>query len=229
MTVFLHKESPKRIAGRARTSFLDSVKRTSFLAAIGSLSSSEQFVTGPELFIVIMNFIHKTLCFSRCHNVRCVRRMINWRNRNFYRISIKNFHSLNNQHWSNDCAFGNSCQDLGFSKIENVCIPGIEEWLFPIHRNHQVEVCTSSLLSHDIGNKFVFSHDGVSCILLASASKLRTFSRILFPGAVVEGGTMSCTSSGCNLVNSLLSTEKLARPFPMMVPSGTGDNAVVFG
>ena len=32
----------------------------------------EQFVTGPELFFVIMNFIHKTLCFSWYNNVRCV-------------------------------------------------------------------------------------------------------------------------------------------------------------
>ena len=33
-----------------------------------------QFVTGPELFLVIMNFIDNTLCFSGYHNVRCVRK-----------------------------------------------------------------------------------------------------------------------------------------------------------
>ena len=97
----------------------------------------------------------KKLCFSAgYHNVRCVHRIINWLNRNFYSISVKNFHNLNFPNWSNDCSFGNSCHDLGFGeKIEKLSIPGIEEWLFPIRRLHLVEFCAASRLSHDIGSK----------------------------------------------------------------------------
>ena len=52
----------------------------------------------------------------------------------------------------------------------------------------------------------------MGCILLASASKLKTFSRIMFPVAIVGRGTKNCTSSGLNLVNILLSSGKLVRP-----------------
>ena len=93
---FLEQRITCRIAGRAPTRFLVAIESTSFLAASGSSFSCEQFVTGPELFFGY-------------HNVRCVRKFNKWRNRNFYPSSIKNFHNLKFQNWSNDCAFGNSC------------------------------------------------------------------------------------------------------------------------
>ena len=116
----------RRNAGKARISFLDALRRTSFLVARASFSFFmcfifywskkvfEQFVTGPELFFVNMNFIHKMLCFSGCNNVRCGRWICNWWYRNFYSRLVKNFYNMNFQNWSNNCAFGNSCQDLGF-------------------------------------------------------------------------------------------------------------------
>ena len=47
------------------------------------------------------------------HNVRCVRKSHNWRNRNFDPKFIKNSHVSKFQNWSTDSAFGNSCHDLG--------------------------------------------------------------------------------------------------------------------
>ena len=115
-----------RIAERVGTSLLVAFRSTSFLDGFGSsffpirflsfwlLKGCEQFVTGPELFFVVVNFIHNTRCFSGYHNVRCVRRISYWRNLNFIPISVKNFHNVNFQNWSNDGAFRNSCQRLSF-------------------------------------------------------------------------------------------------------------------
>ena len=87
-----------------------------------------------------------------------------------------------------------------------MCIRGME-CQFANRRPRQVEFCTSSQLSHDVGMK-LFSHNCVSCILPASASKLKMFSRIVFPVACVGGDTKSCTSSSFNLVKILLSTRR---------------------
>ena len=78
---------------KARTSFLDAFGSPFFSIRFTSLKDCEQFVPGPELFFVIMNFIHKTLCFSGCQNVRCVPGFADRWNRNFYSISVKNFHN----------------------------------------------------------------------------------------------------------------------------------------
>ena len=109
--------SLRRIAERVSTSFL--VDRASFSFFIWvtfywSLKFCERLVTGPELFFVIMNIIHITLCLYGYHCVSHVSRFANWWNRNFNSISVKNFHNMNFRNRSNDCAFRNSYQSLGF-------------------------------------------------------------------------------------------------------------------
>ena len=178
---------------RASTSFHDD-RSSSFFE---EFTPSEQFVTGLEPFFVIMNFIQR--CFSGYHNVRCVHWICDWWNRNFYYISVKNFHKMNFENWSNDCAFGNSCQNLGF-------------WIISINRKFSTQKSNCSPSVVTIWSNFVlfpschkilevsFSHTCVSCVLLANSSKLKTFSRILFPVACVGRDTKNCTSSGFNLV-----------------------------
>ena len=70
-------------------------------------------------------------------------------------------------------------------KIEKVWVLGMEEWSFPIRRPHLVGICAVSRLSHDIGSK-LFRINVWAVFLLASASKLKTFSRILFPGRAIR-------------------------------------------
>ena len=65
MNVSLNQESPiGLLGGFAQVSLL----------RLDPLFSCEQFVTGPELFFVIMIFIRKTLRFQGQQSVRCVRR-----------------------------------------------------------------------------------------------------------------------------------------------------------
>ena len=121
----------RRNAEKTSTSFLDARGSSFFFTEITSswfLKVCEKFVTGHELSFVIMNFIHKARCFSGFHNVRCVLWICNWLNRNFYSISVKNFHNVNFLNWSNGCAFKNCCQRLSFSdKIGEVNVLGTEE------------------------------------------------------------------------------------------------------
>ena len=108
-SIIIHFRSflwPMKLLG-VLAQFSDSIVRIRFFAAIESFFSCEQFVTWSEFFFVIMNFIHRTPCSSG--------------NRNFYSISIENFHSLNFPNRSNDCAFGNSAQTWDFGKdLESV-------------------------------------------------------------------------------------------------------------
>ena len=119
------------------------------------------------------------------------------------------FTILNFQDWSNNGAFSDGCHGLGFRIrshkgviVHHLSSPfGRILYWFPA-----VARC----------RKYFFDNC-VSCILLAGSSKRKTLSSILFRVACVGGDTKSCTSSGFNLVNFLLSTRTATSPFSSSV------------
>ena len=160
---------------------------------------------------MVMNFIHKTLCFSGHHNVRCVCRIDKW-NRNFFPILFKNFPDLNFNNWPNCCSPMNRCHDFGFKKkIWKLCVPCMEEKWSPNFRPRQVEFYVSTRLSHDLDFKlFHIAVWAEFCWAVFRKSKR-------FLASCFEVQTKSCTSSGGTLVNNFLSTDQLACPFSSSV------------
>ena len=160
-----------------------------------------------------MIFIHKTLCFTDSQHVRYVRKSHNGRNRNFYRILTKSFQNLNFQNWSNDCAFGKAVTNWDPSnEREN-----------EHSRQRRVIVLQPSSPSGRILYFFTAVtrywkdaswHRSETWVLLEGASKLKTFSRILFPSAIVVRHSKSSTSFNCTLdQKSNLVVHKIANSF----------------
>ena len=106
ITVLYEQRINNRIAERVRTSLLVAFRSTSFLNAIWSSfhtrffpfwfpKGCEHLVTGSELLFVVFDFIHKKVCFSGDHNVRC----LHWLRVDG--IEISNRYFFNNVHHSN--------------------------------------------------------------------------------------------------------------------------------
>ena len=82
----------EKIAEMVRTNFLVAFRSMNLLSAIGFsffhtrffpfwfLKGGEKFVTGSELLFVVLDFMHKTLCFSGDQNVRCLSWIESWWN-----------------------------------------------------------------------------------------------------------------------------------------------------
>ena len=182
------------------------------LLLLGSSFSCEYFVAGPELFFVIMKSIHKTLCFSGYHKERvCSASLAS----GGIEIAISHIHQKCSQFElpklvQSLCLRESAATTLDPGKVLGKCV-------FSALKSNSsptvVSVRSNFVLRpgcHTMLEVSFFSFNCVRCIPLASASKLNTFSCILFPGALVGRDSKSCTSSGCKLVNILLFTEKLA-------------------
>ena len=212
--VFLNKESPIRLlGGLAQVSLMLLGAHISLLLLDPLSAVSNSLLDLSSSLWSWISFTNRSVSLDITSED--VRRFNDWRNRIFYPISIKNFHNLNFQNWSNDCAFGNTTWDSTKDRENVYSQHGGVTVLQPSSPSGRILYFFAAVTRH-IGSK-LFSHNCVSSILLANASKLKTFSRILFPGANVGGDTESCTSSGCKLVNILLATDKLARPFSSSV------------
>ena len=102
MTVLLNKESRIRLWRKLAQDSLMLLRAQVFLLLLDPLSAVSNSLLDLSSSLWSWISFTKTLCFCGYLNVRCVHRISNWRNRNFYPISINNFHNLNCQQWSND-------------------------------------------------------------------------------------------------------------------------------
>ena len=103
-----------------------------------------------------------------------------------------------------------------------MCIPGEEEWYFSHRRPRQVDLCFVPGY-HKMLEESFFQHSCVSCIRLASSSKLKTISHILLPSAIVRKRYQELYFSGCKLDNILLSIEKIGSSLFLPLSSRMND------
>ena len=162
-----------------------------------------------------MNFIHKTLFFSGYNNVSCVFWVCNWLNCNFYAISVKNFTTWTSRNWSNDGAFGNSWQCLGFRIRSRTRIFSTQRSNF----SPSVVCIRSNFVrlpgDHKMLEEGFFTELCKLYLLFQGLEAQCAPPCILFPGAWVGGDTNNSTSSGSTMVKIFI-VHKHTRPFLLL-------------